>query len=157
MKSYGRTSVSEFLADRIVYRNLNPYDPSLPRLEQIRGEIGLSAGSTPRKNEPGYARAIVHFLRECLQQDAPGGKIERLVFVGDTRMLDGTAYSNLCQAGGWPGLAFIGSEDDQPSAIKLAQAEGGRCYILRTGGQRCAISTASAPSKACRLGRGQRW
>jgi hypothetical protein len=130
MKSYGLTSVSEFLADRIVYRNLNPYDPSLPRLEQIRGEIGLPAGSTPRKNEPGYARAIVHFLQECLQQDAPGGKIERLVFIGDTRMLDGTAYSNLCQAGGWPGLAFIGSEDDQPFAIKLAQAEGGAVLYL---------------------------
>jgi hypothetical protein len=130
MKSYGRTSVSEFLADRIVYRNLNPYDRSLPRLGQIRQEVGLPAGSTPRKNEPEYARVIVYLLQQCLRQDRPGGKIERLVFVGDTRLLDGTAYANLCQAGGWPGLAFIGSEDKQPAAFELAEAEGGHPLYL---------------------------
>jgi hypothetical protein len=130
MKSYGRTSVSEFLADRIVYRNLNPYDPSLPRLAQIRQQTGLAEGHTPRKNEPGYARVIVQLLQLCLEQDMPGGRIERLVFVGDTRLLDGTAYANLCQAGGWPGLAFIGSEDNQPAAHKLDQAEGGHLLYL---------------------------
>jgi len=130
LKNYGRSSVSEFLADRIVYRNLNPYDPGLPPLGQIRQEIGLSAGSTPRKNEPEYARVIVYLLQQCLRQDMPGGKIERLVFVGDTRLLDGTAYANLCQAGGWPGLAFIGSEDNQPAAFQLSQAEGGQPLYL---------------------------
>jgi hypothetical protein len=130
MKSYGRTSVSEFLADRIVYRNLDPYDRSLPRMEQIRQATGLPAGSTPRKNEPEYARVIVYLLWYCQRQDQPGSKIERLVFVGDTRLLDGTAYANLCQAGGWPGLAFIGSEDRQPAAFKLAKAEGGQPLYL---------------------------
>ena len=130
MKSYGRTSVSEFLADRIVYRNLEAYDQSLPRMGHIRQQISLPAGSMPRKNEPDYARVIVFLLEQCLRQDMPGGKIERLVFVGDTRLLDGTAYANLCQAGGWPGLAFIGSEDKQPAAFKLAEAEGGhRLYL----------------------------
>lgn len=148
MKSYGRTSVSEFLADRIVYRNLDPYDRSLPRMEQIRHEIDLPAGSTPRKNEPEYARVIVYLLQQCLRQDLPGGKIERLVFVGDTRLLDGTAYANLCQSGGWPGLAFIGSEDNQPAAFKLAKAEGGhplylsnRWMALREFDQFCAAQS----------------
>ncbi len=130
MQSFGRTSVSEFLADRIVYRNLDPYDRSLPRMVQIRQETGLPAGSTPRKNEPEYARVIVYLLQQCLRQDTPRGKIERLVFVGDTRLLDGTAYANLCQAGGWPGLSFIGSEDKQPAAFKLAEAEGGHPLYL---------------------------
>ncbi len=130
MKSYGRTSVSEFLADRIVYRNLNPYDPSLPRLAHIRQQTGLAVGHTPRKNEPGYARVIVHLLRQCLEQDWAEGRIERLVFVGDTRLLDGTAFANLCQAGGWPGLAFIGSEDNRPATPKLDQAEGGHLLYL---------------------------
>jgi len=130
MKNYGRTSVSEFLGDRIVYRNLDPYDRSLPRLAQTRQQVGLTAGSMPRKNEPEYARVIVYLLGRCLQQDLPGGKIERLVFVGDTRLLDGTAYANLCQAGGWPGLAFIGSEDKQPAGFKLAEAEGGHPLYL---------------------------
>ena len=130
MKNYGRTAINEFLADRIVYRNLEPYDRSLPRMEQIRRQVGLPAGSTPRKNEPGYARVIVYLLQQCLQQDTPGAKIDRLVFVGDTRLLDGTAYANLCQASGWPGLAFIGSEDKQPAAFKLAEAEGGHPLYL---------------------------
>ena len=130
MKSYGRTSVSEFLGDRIVYRNLDPYDRSLPRIEQTRRLVGLPAGSTPRKNEPEYARVIVYLLEQCLQQDTPRGKIERLVFVGDTRLLDGTAYANLCQAGSWPGLAFIGSEDKQPAGFKLVQADDGHPLYL---------------------------
>jgi hypothetical protein len=130
MKNYGRTAINEFLADRIVYRNLEPYDRSLPRMEQIRQQVGLPAGSTPRKNEPGYARVIVYLLQQCLQQDTPGAKIDRLAFVGDTRLLDGTAYANLCQASGWPGLAFIGSEDKQPAAFKLAEAEGGHPLYL---------------------------
>jgi hypothetical protein len=130
MKSYGRTSVNEFLGDRIVYRNLDPYDRSLPRMAQIRQQVGLPAGSTPRKNELDYARVIVHLLQQCLRQDNPGARIERLVFVGDTRLLDGTAYANLCQAGGWPGLAFIGSEDQQPAGFKLAEADGGHSLYL---------------------------
>jgi hypothetical protein len=130
MENYGRSSVSEFLGDRIVYRNLNPYDLSLPPLGQVRQEIGLSAGSTPRKNEPEYARVIVYLLQQCLRQDMPVGKIDRLVFVGDTRLLDGTAYANLCQTSGWPGLAFIGSEDSQPAAFELSQAEGGQLLYL---------------------------
>ncbi len=125
MKSYGRASVSEFLADRIVYRNLEPYDRSLPRLSQTRQEIGLQAGYIPRKNQAEYARVIVHLLQCCLRQDAPEGRLERLIFVGDTRLLDGTAYANLRQVSGWKGLAFIGAEDAQPASLKLAQAERG--------------------------------
>ncbi len=87
-------------------------------MAHTRQQVGLPVGSTPRKNEPEYARVIVYLLEQCLQQDRPGGKIERLVFVGDTRLLDGTAYANLCQAGGWPGLAFIGSEDKQPAGVQ---------------------------------------
>jgi hypothetical protein len=130
MKSYGRTSASEFLGDRIVYRNLDPYDRSLPRLGQVRQIVGLPEGCIPRKHEPDYARVIVYLLQQGLQQDRPGDKIERLVFVGDTRLLDGTAYANLCQVSGWPGLAFIGSEDSQPAAFKLSQAEGGQPLYL---------------------------
>jgi len=125
MKSYGRASVSEFLADRIVYRNLEPYDQRLPRLSQTRQAIGLPAGYIPRKNQAEYARVIVHLLQSCLRQDAPQAQIERLVFVGDTRLLDGTAYANLCQVSGWKGLAFIGAQDAQPASLKLAQADSG--------------------------------
>ncbi|HJW89897.1 MAG TPA: hypothetical protein VJ436_04570, partial [Anaerolineales bacterium] len=107
---YGRSTVSEFLADRIVYRNLEPADPRLPPLESLRGRLGLPEGPTPRKSEAGYARVIVELLRAARRQDAPLAAIRKLVLIGDTRLLDGTAFENICQAGNWPGLAFIGSE-----------------------------------------------
>jgi hypothetical protein len=34
-----------------------------------------------------------------------------MLYIGDTRLLDGTAYRNLRSASGWPGWGFIASED----------------------------------------------
>lgn len=116
---FGRSSVSEFLADRIVYRNLEPADPRLPSLESLRVRLGLPEGQIPRKSEPDYARVIVELLQQAQRQDAPHTAIRKLVLIGDTRLLDGTAFENICQAGGWPGLAFIGSETRQPPAVEI--------------------------------------
>ena len=44
----------------------------------------------------------------CIRDRA---SIERLVYIGDTRMNDGTAFRNLCAGGNWPGWAFIGADD----------------------------------------------
>jgi hypothetical protein len=69
-------------------------------------------------------------LNAARRQDAPGVPIQRLIFVGDTRLLDGTAFSNLCDAGGWPGLAFIGSETKADPAVEIVPAgEGKRLYL----------------------------
>jgi len=125
MKNYGRSAVNQFLQDRIVYRNLNPYDPALPGLAQVCDQIGLDPGSTPRKNEADYARVIVQLLEACRVQDRPNSRIKRMVFVGDTRLLDGTAYANLCRVSGWAGLAFIGAENNQPESFQLISGEGG--------------------------------
>ena len=123
MQVYGRTSISEFMQDRIVYRGLQPFDPSLPRLEEIWSRTSLTEQVVPRKNEINYARVILQLLQTCRQQDG-AAEITRLVFLGDTRLLDGTAFANLCRVSGWSGLAFIGSEDRQPAAVRVA-AEGG--------------------------------
>ncbi len=130
MKIYGRSAVDQFLQDRIVYRNLTPYDPALPGLEQVRERIGLRAGAIPRKNEADYARVIVQLIEACRAQDWPGARIKRLVFVGDTRLLDGTAYANLCQVSGWMGQAFIGSESSQPESFQVVAGEGGFPLML---------------------------
>jgi hypothetical protein len=145
MKCYGRASLDEFLQDRVVYRNLVPCDASLPALDTICSEIGLPAGRIPRKIEVDYARVILHLLELARQQDGASGKIQRLIFVGDTRVLDGTAFVNICKAGGWPGLAFIGSETtahpqsvveavDQERALYLAN----RWCSLQEFDQHCA-------------------
>ncbi len=122
-------SVHQFLGDFIVYRNLVPVDPRLPPLEEVRSQVGLPAGAWPRKSEPEYARVIAHLLRRARALDAPGTAIERLVYVGDTRLNDGTAFANICRAGGWPGLAFIGAERGDPGAVEIVEEEGGALYL----------------------------
>jgi len=130
MEIFGRSTISEFLDDRVVYRNLAPFDTRLPGLDDIREIVSLDPGIIPRKSQPEYAQVIVHILREAHQLDAPGKTIERLVFVGDTRLNDGTAFDNLCRAGGWDGLAFIGSENQEPAKVDYAAMPGGGALYL---------------------------
>ncbi len=130
MKNYGRTAVSEFLGDQIVYRNLNPVDERLPKLDTLRTRVGLPPGVIPRKSQPAYAQVIVEQLRQARALSMAGERIERLIFIGDTRLNDGTAFDNLCQAGGWPGLAFIGSESAGAPAAEIAPSPGGQGLYL---------------------------
>jgi hypothetical protein len=111
MKNFGRTSISEFLGDWLVYRNLVPVDPRLPALETLRAEVDLPPHQIPRKSEAGYARVIVRLLQAAQRLRGITAPIRRILFIGDTLLLDGTAFANICMAGGWLGLAFIGSEN----------------------------------------------
>jgi hypothetical protein len=129
MKLFGRTSVAEFIGDMIVYRNLWPMDTRLPSLDDIASELGLPAGVTPRKSELAYARVIARLLDSAYALEHTHGGIKRLIFVGDTEMNDGTAFANVCTAGEWPGLAFIGSEKSAPAAVHFSQRGGHRLYL----------------------------
>jgi hypothetical protein len=42
---------------------------------------------------------------------------------------DGTAFANVCRAGQWPGLAFIGSEQDAPALVEIVGPEDARLYL----------------------------
>jgi hypothetical protein len=125
MKKYGRSTVSEFLGDYLVYRNLDPVDPRLPSFAEIRRQIGLSTGGIPRKTSPEYARAIAYLLQSASQLGESSRQIERLVFVGDTRLNDGTAFQNICLAGNWPGMAFVASENKEPLQLELDHRDAG--------------------------------
>ncbi len=129
MMNHGRTSVHEFLGDLVVYRKLVPLDSRLPALGEVRAQVGLPEGVTPRKSEPAYARVIVHLLRQARALDAPGASLERLVYLGDTRLNDGTAFANLCRAGEWPGLAFIAAERADPPEVEIVEKDGGTIYL----------------------------
>lgn len=129
MRLYDRSTVSEFLDDRIVYRNLAPYDARLPALDTFRRKVGLPASGLPRKSEPAYALAIVHILRQAQALHAPGAALQRLVFIGDTHLLDATAFRNICQAAGWTGWAFIGSENSASPAVEVQQDTAGSLYL----------------------------
>jgi hypothetical protein len=130
MKNYGISTVSELIEDRLVFRNLAPIDPRLPSLDSLRLASGLPLGPIPRKQDPQYAQVIVGLLKHARQLDVREGAIQRLLYLGDTRLSDGTAFINLCQAGGWPGLAFIGAENSKPANIEVVPAaEGCSLYL----------------------------
>lgn len=129
MKSYGRTSLYEILEDRVVFRNLSPADEVLPTLEQLRESLGFPRNFIPRKNQPEYAAVLVPILEHARKLDAPNSVVKRLICIGDTRMNDGAAFTNLCHAGGWEGLAFIASETQDPERIDIVEQAGGNLIL----------------------------
>jgi hypothetical protein len=130
MKTIGKSALNEFLGDFVVYRNLAPVDNRLPSLGTLREELGLPPGLVPRKSEPEYARVVAAILKRARELTAPGVDIRRVVFLGDTRLLDANAFSNICKAGGWPGIAFIGSENTSDAKIVVETSEGGQKLFL---------------------------
>lgn len=125
MKSYGLGSVHEFVGDFIVYRGLVAVDPRLP----APGEEAV-----PRKGEVAYGRAIARLLQAARGLERPGMRLARLVYVGDTRLNDGTAFANICRAGGWPGVAFIGAEDGEAPRVEVVLQAGGALYLANRWG-----------------------
>jgi hypothetical protein len=127
-RTYGLTSLEEILGDFVVYRNLVPADSRLPSfsdldltsfLKPVRSGAPTPA-RLPRKAEPDYGRVVAEMLRLARAIDRPGTPIERLIYIGDTRMNDVSAFRNLCTAGGWPGWAFIARDEmDRPPQVKI--------------------------------------
>jgi hypothetical protein len=111
--------MSDFLGDRVVYRNLEPADPALPKLADIWQETGLDSYRVPRKTEPVYAAAVYRFLQAAqAQRNLP--PLERFLFVGDTPMNDGTSAKNLGEY--LPLRGFIGT--DRLTEDKQIEIEG---------------------------------
>lgn len=129
LKKYGRTTVSEFLGDFLVYRNLVPVDSRLPQLAEISGEIGLSTGLIPRKTTDEYARALAAFLEKAIELHNPSSQLRKVIYVGDTRLNDVTAFRNICRAGGWQGMAFIASENERPPEKEISEMEVGTIFL----------------------------
>ena len=123
MKCYGKATLSDFLGDWIVFRNLNAQDENLPRVEEMRKNLGLADGVLPRKTSMDYARVIAHLLKEAKKTRGEKGQINQIVYLGDTRMNDGTAFRNICAAGGWQGVAFITSETSELTRLEVEKNE----------------------------------
>jgi hypothetical protein len=129
LRSFGLASAVEFLEDRILYRSLQPLQPGLPGLEACIVELGLPARRTPRKHEMDYARVVAHILQAAQRLRSPGQPIRSLVYVGDTELLDRTAFANLCQVTGWRGFAFIGDETNDPPQTRQQPCPPGELYL----------------------------
>ncbi len=107
----GTASLYEIWGDFIVYRNLIPSDRRLPSFLDLHEDLGLSAHALPRKSEAEYGKVVAAIIRKARQIDLPGAEIRNTIYLGDTHLLDGTAFTNLCAAGRWDGWAFIGKDD----------------------------------------------
>ena len=123
MKNYGLSTLQDFLGDRILFRNLNALDPALPRLADLRQNLAIPDNITPRKTSLDYARVIIELIKQARRQDGNRSDIRHVIYVGDTRMNDGSAFHNICVAGHWRGAAMIIAEDDELSKLEQEQEE----------------------------------
>lgn len=128
MQTYGRAAISDLIGDLVVYRNLVPQEPGLPGLDELRGPLNLTPGEVPRKTSRNYARVMVRMLGAARTLRVPGGTIRRVVFIGDTRLNDATAFANICRSGGWSGQAFIGSEKPDPLCYEVEPVDVGAVF-----------------------------
>ncbi|HBX70294.1 MAG TPA: hypothetical protein DEH25_13185 [Chloroflexi bacterium] len=130
MKRYGRSTVSEFLGDSIAYRGLKPIDTRLPGVTELRASLRMPGQGVPRKTAPEYAQLVSQLLRRARALDVPNAEINSLIFIGDTRLNDATAFSNICAAGDWPGVAFICAEKpDEPTYHEILPVEANRLVV----------------------------
>jgi hypothetical protein len=125
---YGSAAISDLLGDFVAYRGLRPADPRLPGLAE------LAPGPSPRKGAPEYAAVAASILRAARELTAPGVALRRMIFVGDTRLSDGGAFTTLRNATGWESRCFIGR--DEPGTSPATEQEGDITYANRWGALR---------------------
>ena len=116
--SWRRGTLADFLGDLVVYRNLEPMDHRLEGLCAAWQSIGLDHYYVPRKTVPEYAGTLMHYLRQAQSVRGVSAPLERLLFVGDTLMNDGTAARNVGEY--LPMMGFIGADRlGQPPTIEI--------------------------------------
>ena len=116
-----RMCLSDLLGDFVIYRKLEPSDARLRGLSVIHGKLGLPAGHIPRKTEPVYATVTMHLLRQAQSLRGAARPLQRLLYIGDTKINDGIAAANLGQHLALRG--FIG-EDRPGEPLKIETRDG---------------------------------
>jgi len=103
--------LSDLTGDFVAYRSLTPFDARVPGVQKAWRAMGLPGPAVVRKRDPLYPQAAAWILQQFHSLHAPGAQLSDLFLIGDTLGNDGGAYKRLAAATGWPGAAFIGSED----------------------------------------------
>ncbi|MDF1500922.1 MAG: hypothetical protein P1P76_10675 [Anaerolineales bacterium] len=119
MKVQGKGTIADFLGDFIVYRNLIPIDSRLRESGGLKGQLPRPGERIPRKSERAYAEFMSALLSRARALDRPQAELERLLYIGDTRLNDGRAFTNLCRAGEWRGVAFICEDSEAPAELAI--------------------------------------
>lgn len=116
--NWQRGALADWMGDMIVYRNLEPMERRIRGLEADWQAIGLASYYVPRKTTPEFAATLMHLLRQAQSVRGMQAPLERLLFIGDTFMNDGTAARNLGQH--LPMLGFIGADRlKEPARVAL--------------------------------------
>jgi hypothetical protein len=76
-------TIADLTGDRVLYRDLEPSDRSLPGLTVLRERLGIAAGQTPRKRDAAYARIILELARAA-QAARGGAPLTTVCVIGDT-------------------------------------------------------------------------
>ena len=114
---HGLVSLSEFLDDRVVFRDLQPVDRNYQGFNQCAREFGLDPSDIPRKTDPDYDKVAV-WIVDHIQEHRSDVEIQELLFVGDTRGSDLVAFQKMVTYADWKGSCFIGNEElDQDPAL----------------------------------------
>jgi len=111
-----RMCLSDLWGDVVVYRSLEPADTRLRGLAALRCELGIAVDRIPRKSEPDYAAVVAHLLRQAQAARGASRPLERLLYIGDTRLNDGTAARNM--GAHFPLRVFIGEDKQAPLQIE---------------------------------------
>ncbi|NTU81677.1 MAG: hypothetical protein HGA45_20245 [Chloroflexales bacterium] len=107
-----RATIANLTADTVVYRDLEPCDPTLPRLAALRARLGMAGGPPPRKRDLAYAQVIQALAHEA--QAARGAPpLRALAVIGDTEN-DRLLAAHLRTLGELAAYGFIG--EDRPVA-----------------------------------------
>jgi len=119
--TWEKGTLADSMGDCVVYRNLDPMWEGMPGLRSAWARIGLDHYYIPRKTAPEYATVLVYYLREAQRLRGSSTPLQRLLFIGDTLMLDGSAARNLGQYLALRG--FIGADRLQQAPQTEIQGE----------------------------------
>jgi hypothetical protein len=114
-----RARLSDFLGQRVIYRNLAPVDPSMIGLEGLWQQIGLDRYEIPRKTSLEYAKAVWLIVQQAQELRGVRRPLERVLLIGDSARNDGAVAGNMGLDR--PTRAFIGVDDlTQPKRVEVA-------------------------------------
>lgn len=105
------TSLHAIFDDWVVYRNLEPLDPSIAGLRACWREIGLDRYYIPRKaKDEDYVRVILHFM-ERMREARRQPTLQRLLYLGNRRVRDRHTIQHFMRHVSRPFVAFLCEED----------------------------------------------
>jgi hypothetical protein len=122
-----KATIADLTGDAVLYRDLEPCDPALPRLDDMRAQLEQPGGPPPRKRDVAYAH-IVLALAEHMQAARGGPALTSLAVLGDTEN-DRMLAAHLRSIDGRPCYGFIG--EDRPVAAEAMVWDGDTAHATR--------------------------